>query len=193
MCALIKTYGLRGMFGKGLPMLRLAFYQLQELIKEMLPELCAHFEREEVTPLLYASEWFSTLFVYTFPLPLVTKVWDVFFMEDILYLFKLSLAILKISQHEILQLEFEGIIRYLKSKGGNLDGVELIKIADSVEISKERMDKLETEWKLREKKEWAERMKKRGIYYVFDESDITKIETTTTLESDNNSDHDGSV
>jgi hypothetical protein len=37
-----------------------------------MPQLYHHFKNEGVNPVLYASEWFSTLFAYNFPLEIGT-------------------------------------------------------------------------------------------------------------------------
>ena len=87
-----------------------------------LPQLYHHFKDEGVNPVLYASEWFSTLFAYNFPLEIgtdalhhfttssssssscssafgwstVVRLWDVFLAEGNEFLFKVALAVLKV-------------------------------------------------------------------------------------------------
>jgi len=87
----------------------------ERLLELELPELYQHFKNEEVQPGLYASEWFSTLFAYSFPLEIgiqycpsvssgtsvftsliVVRLWDVYLEEGNEYLFKIALAILKV-------------------------------------------------------------------------------------------------
>eukprot|EP01090_Pellita_catalonica_P021269 TRINITY_DN7918_c0_g1_i1.p1 TRINITY_DN7918_c0_g1~~TRINITY_DN7918_c0_g1_i1.p1 ORF type:complete len:344 (+),score=56.90 TRINITY_DN7918_c0_g1_i1:142-1032(+) len=177
LCDLIKSYNMRGVFGQGLPVLRLSFFQLHELIRDLCPRIHAHFSENSVTPLLYASEWISTLFVYNFPLTLVTRIWDVFLLEnDHSYIFKISLAVLKLSEEDLLKLEFEEIVRYLKTKGAHLDPDELIAKADSIDIPSTTLPELEKRWQDREKREWASRLQKRGITVILDHEDLAKAE-----------------
>lgn len=100
-----------------------------------------------MTPLLYASEWFSTLFVYNFPLDVVARLWDIFFVEGVEYLFKVALAVLTIFQEELLLLSFEGIVKFLKDRERNnveLDADQLIRVAETMWcVDKDSLDRLE--------------------------------------------------
>eukprot|EP01087_Luapelamoeba_hula_P012106 TRINITY_DN3364_c0_g1_i1.p1 TRINITY_DN3364_c0_g1~~TRINITY_DN3364_c0_g1_i1.p1 ORF type:complete len:551 (-),score=113.85 TRINITY_DN3364_c0_g1_i1:84-1736(-) len=150
LCQLIKSYNLDGYFQKGLPTLRLALFQLDKLIEQQLPKLFFHFKKEGVTPLLYSSEWLSTLFVYNFPLKTAIRLWDVFFVEGTEFLFKIALAILAIHQDQLLTLPFEEILTFLKNKETHhsLDGELLIRTADTMQVvDKEFLDDLEQRFK----------------------------------------------
>jgi len=118
----------------------------ERLLELELPELYQHFKNEEVQPGLYASEWFSTLFAYSFPLEIVVRLWDVYLEEGNEYLFKIALAILKLSHDELLHLPFEQIIFHLKSRQGlvTVPADLVIKLADSSTIvNKQLLDSLE--------------------------------------------------
>ena len=52
-----------------------------------LPELCEHFELENIQPKHYIFEWFMTLFTRVFGLKLVSRVWDFYFLDGIFVLF----------------------------------------------------------------------------------------------------------
>jgi len=96
---------------------------------------------------LYASEWFSTLFVYNFPIEVVVRLWDIFFVEGVEYLFKVALAVLTIYQEELLVLSFEGVVKFLKDKERNsveLDAEALIRVAEGMWcVDKEALERLE--------------------------------------------------
>ena len=47
-----------------------------------------------VSPSFFASEWFSTLFAYGFPISTTFRIWDVLFLEEKEYLFRISLAMI---------------------------------------------------------------------------------------------------
>lgn len=143
---IVKTYRLGDLFCEGLTLLRMSLYQLDRLTEMFLPKLFSHFKLEGVTPLHYASEWFSTLFVYNFPIDVVTRVWDVFLMEGKEYLLNIGLALLKIHQGALLSLEFDYLILYLKDCGKDVDAGHLIKTADSFHISQETFSSLQAEF-----------------------------------------------
>lgn len=50
-------------------------------IQEQLPELNIHFRSQSFLTSMYASSWFLTLFLTTFPLPVATRVFDIFMYE----------------------------------------------------------------------------------------------------------------
>jgi len=128
--ALLKTYNFRGLYLSELPLLNLYLYRFSALISLFLPNLSSHFLRQGVQPIYYSSEWFSTLFSYNMDFDLTCRIWDILFLEGEDYLFKIGLAILKISERDLLALEFEEIMIYLKNKTTTLE-ISLFKVADS--------------------------------------------------------------
>lgn len=50
-------------------------------MQEQLPELNIHFRSQSFLTSMYASSWFLTLFLTTFPLPVATRVFDIFMYE----------------------------------------------------------------------------------------------------------------
>jgi len=128
--ALLKTYNFRGLYLSELPLLNLYLYRFSALISLFFPNLSSHFLHQSVQPIYYSSEWFSTLYSYNIDFDLTCRIWDILFLEGEDYLFKIGLAILKISERDLLTLEFEEIMIYLKNKTITLD-ISLIKVADS--------------------------------------------------------------
>lgn len=57
-----------------------------------LPELCEHFELENILPKQYLFEWFMTLFTRAFDLKLVTRIWDLYFLDGIYVLFRTAIG-----------------------------------------------------------------------------------------------------
>lgn len=52
---------------------------------------------------MFAAEWFSTLFVYNFPLEVVFRIWDSLFLEQRTYIFRFAIAIMKLSKGKSLK------------------------------------------------------------------------------------------
>jgi len=108
-----------------------------------MPQLASHFEKVGISPVFFCSDWFSTLFSYTFEIELTARVWDIFFLEGMNIIFKLALAILKTSENDLMLLKFEDIIVYLKEKTSTINDVSIIEVADRFASFEETMEKIE--------------------------------------------------
>lgn len=80
---LMNQYNLRDMFVKDMPGLHLHLYQFERLLEDVEPALCYHLHKRGITPSLYATQWFLTLFAYRFPLQLVLRVYDLILSEGL--------------------------------------------------------------------------------------------------------------
>lgn len=80
---LMNKYGLRNMFIQDMPGLHLHLYQFERLLEDLQPALSCHLRRRGVTPQLYATQWFLTIFAYRFPLQLVLRIYDLVFEEGL--------------------------------------------------------------------------------------------------------------
>ncbi|XP_066064599.1 EVI5-like protein, partial [Chamaea fasciata] len=78
---LMQEYRLRELFKPSMAQLGLCIYQFEFLLQEQLPELNVHFRSQSFLTSMYASSWFLTLFLTTFPLPVATRVFDIFMYE----------------------------------------------------------------------------------------------------------------
>ena len=80
---LMNHYHLRDMFIQDMPGLHLHLYQFERLLEDLEPALYCHLHRKNVSPQLYATQWFLTLFAYRFPLQLVLRVYDLILSEGL--------------------------------------------------------------------------------------------------------------
>uniref|UniRef100_A0A7E4ZY60 PID domain-containing protein n=1 Tax=Panagrellus redivivus TaxID=6233 RepID=A0A7E4ZY60_PANRE len=116
-CVLVKImfdYGLRDLFKLGFDALHLRFYQLERLMQDYNHELHNHFVQIGIETHMYASQWFLTLFTAKFPLQMVFFIVDLFLAEGVNTIFHISLALLQDSKKELLQLDFEGVLKYFR-------------------------------------------------------------------------------
>ncbi|VDL79325.1 unnamed protein product [Nippostrongylus brasiliensis] len=116
-CTLVKImydYQLRDLFKLGFDSLHLRFYQLARLLKEYESDLSAHLEHIGVETHMYASQWFLTLFTAKFPLQMVFFIIDLFLSEGMNTIFHISLALLHDAAADLLQLDFEGALKYFR-------------------------------------------------------------------------------
>ncbi|KAF9103154.1 hypothetical protein BGX29_003712 [Mortierella sp. GBA35] len=110
---LMETYDMRTMFTLNMEGLQLRLYQFSALLSEHLPMLHAHLSFHSINAAMYASQWFLSLFAYTYPLPLVLRVYDVVFTEGAPEtIMRVAVAFLKKNEEKLMQLqEFEDLLR----------------------------------------------------------------------------------
>lgn len=61
MAALLRNYSLRDLWRPGVPQLRLRVFQMDALLRVLLPELHQHFRAVGVTADMFASHWLLTV------------------------------------------------------------------------------------------------------------------------------------
>ena len=71
-------YEVREIYKTNFESLHLRFYQLENLMRDYLPELHEHFVDLNIESHMFASQWFLTLFTAKFPLYIVFRVLDLF-------------------------------------------------------------------------------------------------------------------
>ncbi|KAG0041605.1 hypothetical protein BGZ83_001593 [Gryganskiella cystojenkinii] len=146
---LMETYDMRTMFTLNMEGLQLRLYQFSALLSEHLPMLHAHLSFHSIHAAMYASQWFLSLFAYTYPLPLVLRIYDVVFTEGAPEtIMRVAVAFLKKNEEKLMQLqEFEDLLEALSYKlydayDENAGSVIKDAMALSSEISKDKLDVL---------------------------------------------------
>ncbi|UYV73162.1 RABGAP1 [Cordylochernes scorpioides] len=107
-------YKFRDLFKNGLEELHRRLYLLNKLMEDQVPELAAHFADLGVEPHMFASQWFLTLFTAKFPLCVVYFILDLFFLDGLVTIFQVALALLKLSKKDLLALDFEGVLKFFR-------------------------------------------------------------------------------
>ncbi|CAG8479109.1 12494_t:CDS:2 [Racocetra fulgida] len=98
--------------------LQLRLYQFSALLAQILPKLHEHFQRHAIHPAMFASQWFLSLFAYTYPLPLVLRIYDIVFAEGAPEtIMRVAIALLKKNESNLLSYEeFEDLLDFLTSR-----------------------------------------------------------------------------
>ena len=104
-----KTLGMEGLWGHGIPQMKLRVYQMTRLLMCYLPRLYEHFERIELATELLIAQWLMTLFTYTVPFPAILRLWDYAFSAGWPGLFRLSLALLQSCEKSLLAMDLESV------------------------------------------------------------------------------------
>ncbi|KAI9270710.1 rab-GTPase-TBC domain-containing protein [Phascolomyces articulosus] len=111
---LMTRYDLRGQFKPQSDLLSQRLYQLTYLIRDHLPHVHRHFESQGIQASMYATTWFISVFAYKFPLEVVFRIYDTFLSDGIEALFRVALALLEKNQSNILVLEYDKLLQFLK-------------------------------------------------------------------------------
>lgn len=128
---------MEGMYLVGLPLVQQYLFQFDRLVKEHLPKLGEHFAQEMINPSMYASQWFITVFSYSFPFHLALRIWDVFLFEGVKVVFKVGLALLKYCHDDLVKLPFEKLIHALRNFPEDAMNPDiLLPMAFSMKVSK---------------------------------------------------------
>lgn len=143
---------MEGLYLAGLPLVQQYLFQFENLVKEQLPKLGEHFAQEMINPSMYASQWFITVFAYSFPFHLAIRVWDVFLYEGVKIVFKVGLALLKCCQDNLVKLPFEKLIHALRNFPDDaLNPDSLLPMAYSTKVSR-RLEELRQEYEKQNRK-----------------------------------------
>ncbi|XP_063746902.1 ecotropic viral integration site 5 protein homolog isoform X2 [Eleginops maclovinus] len=158
---LMQDYRLRELFKPSMAELGLCMYQFESMIQEQLPELHIHFQAQSFHTSMYASSWFLTIFLTSFPLPVATRIFDIFMCEGLEIVFRVGLAILQMNQTELIQLDMEGMLQHFQRViPHQLDSGpdKVILAAYQVKYNAKKMKKLEKEYTTIKTKEMEEQV-----------------------------------
>ncbi len=97
-CLNHKKYGLADMYRPGMSRVMEALGIFQHTLALYLPQVHAHLEQEGVHATMFATQWFVTLFAYSFPFAFVTRIWDIFLHEGWKIIYRVAIALLKLSE-----------------------------------------------------------------------------------------------
>ncbi|KAB1274897.1 Ecotropic viral integration site 5 protein-like protein, partial [Camelus dromedarius] len=158
---LMQDYRLRELFKPSMAELGLCMYQFECMIQEHLPELFVHFQSQSFHTSMYASSWFLTIFLTTFPLPIATRIFDIFMSEGLEIVFRVGLALLQMNQAELMQLDMEGMLQHFQKvipHQFDAGPDKLIQAAYQVKYNSKKMKKLEKEYTTIKTKEMEEQV-----------------------------------
>lgn len=156
------------LFCDGLPLLKLYTFQFRTLLERLFPEVHRHFVQENITPELYVTKWFLTVFTQPLPFSVATRLWDLIVCDGLQALVHLALASVKLLRSRLLRQPTEGILELLSLKGdiGIKAGGALVRIALGLKMTGPcgpgldgRLSKLTAAW-IRECPEEAEQLRR---------------------------------
>lgn len=114
---LMNHYGLRDLFIHDMPGLHRNLYQFERLLEDLEPALYCHLHRRGISPHLYATPWFLTLFAYRFPLQLVLRIYDLILSEGLSAIIRFGIVLMQKNTQTLLEIsDMQQLTTYLKDK-----------------------------------------------------------------------------
>ncbi|KAI1428771.1 RabGAP/TBC [Xylaria sp. FL1777] len=92
---LMNQYKLRDLFIQDMPGLHMHLYQFERILEDLEPALYCHLHRRGISPHLYATQWFLTLFAYRFPLQLVLRIYDLILSEGLSAIIRFGIVLMQ--------------------------------------------------------------------------------------------------
>ena len=135
--SLFQNYNIQDCYFPRLPGLEKNFYIMLMLMKKYVPRLVNKFKEIDFSPQMYASSWFITCFADYFPIGIVVRIFDIYLYEGRKILFRIALAIFKLSEAELLLADdLELPLTHLKKFPNTCDVEKLIKVAHKFTFSR---------------------------------------------------------
>ncbi|KAG4306553.1 hypothetical protein PORY_000541 [Pneumocystis oryctolagi] len=113
---LMECYDMRTMFTVNLSGLHLRLFQFEHFLSLRLPSVATYFNSIGIHPLMYASQWFLSLFAVTCPLSTLHRIYDIIFGEGAPEtIIRVAIALLIKNEKRLLNVDFEGNLQLLLS------------------------------------------------------------------------------
>ncbi|KAI0112020.1 rab-GTPase-TBC domain-containing protein [Nemania sp. FL0031] len=114
---LMNQYKLRDLFIQDMPGLHMHLYQFERILEDLEPALYCHLHRRGISPHLYATQWFLTLFAYRFPLQLVLRIYDLIFSEGLSAILRFGIVLMQKNSSTLLGMsDMSQLTVFLKDK-----------------------------------------------------------------------------
>ena len=138
---------LRDLFGEDMSGTHEVLYIAEKLLGKFLPDLSKHMEAQGVHVSMFAVTWLVTLYVREFPFDLVARVWDCFLVEGWKVVYRVMLSLLEHSSKDILGLQFEEILHYLRALPSKVNGQAIMAGSLKIALKRKHIQKYAIEWR----------------------------------------------
>lgn len=96
-----------GMFEESLPLMHVFIAIFEKKFLLVLPKLYAHFQENLLDSMMWVWKWIITVFLYSFPMEIVAKLWDYLLVNKGCSIISLSLAIAAYYEKDFIQCDTE--------------------------------------------------------------------------------------
>lgn len=125
----------RAFYSLDQPLMEAYYATYKALLRENLPKLCEHLDSCRLTPDLYLLDWVYTIYAKAMSLDLASRIWDVFLRDGDEFLFRTAIGVLKLSQDQLLGMDFLTGSQYLTKLPEYLTATQLFKSIASVKMN----------------------------------------------------------
>ena len=120
---------------------------VKRLLQKYINKLFALFVDQAISDDLWLLKWIMTIFTMVLPGILLVRIWDLFLIKGLNFLYKVILAILQLIEIDLFEKDTGDICEYLSDiKLHLLDPDEFFKCLYSIKISKSLIEKLERDY-----------------------------------------------
>lgn len=110
---LFKNFSLAGFFEEGMEGLKKHIWVTKRLINKFFPRVYSHLEQECIPDDLWLFKWLMTIFTMILPANVLVRIWDVFLVKGVKFLYRTVLGIISLIQDEVLSRDSGEICNYL--------------------------------------------------------------------------------
>jgi hypothetical protein len=176
-------FDLRGFFIENFPLLGLYIYIFKYYLRKKFKKIFEHLNNLEIPNQSWIAKWFQTLFVHSFPINDVIRIWDGIFSEGLKFIISFALSIVYNLENQILQtndlIEVIDLFKMLNSsyynidKGFKFDIEKLIEDTKNFNISDDDFNKLKDDYQnnkidIIENEEYNKNLK--NVYKIYEYS-----------------------
>jgi hypothetical protein len=111
---------------------RIQVYDL--LLARRVPTVYERFKQLDISPQYYLIDWILTLFTRALPLSTALRLWDCFFLEGEMFVYRAAVGIMKKLQPHIEGADFEQILKLLHTHPSTIPEAELMLSIYSIRI-----------------------------------------------------------
>lgn len=137
---LLNTHFFRHLFKMNLTQILRHISAYELLFERHLPQLFAHFKELCITPEQYLLDWFMTCFSRAFSLQIASRIFDCLIIEGEIVLYRTALAILKLSEKQLLGSDFEKLLPLFRTIAREIDEETLFLTIESIKVPREVRD-----------------------------------------------------
>jgi len=143
-------YKMQNLWKPTMPDMKLRRFQMERLMEKHVSKLATHFHAKRIVAasMFYAQNWIKTLFTEIVTLishSVLFRIWDCFFAEGMVVLFKFGLGLLKYNERRLLHSDtIDDIVEVLRDHAHHLNVDQFVRLSLSFKITQSHLDKLQT-------------------------------------------------
>ena len=143
-----EPYMLRALFGEDMSGTHEILFIADKLMKQFMPKLWKHMEREGIHNSMFVTQWLLTLYTSSFPFDLVSRVWDSFLVEGWKVIYRVMLGLLKHAEPTLLEMPFEDILMFFRDYPTMINGQTIMRGSLQIGLKRSHVQKYVNVWRL---------------------------------------------